>query len=94
MPLPMVHLSVAHCLIQDHGYPDSPTFYLGSIAPDAIHVRPGTAQKEKHVVHLVDQSGFQHERLRALLVQEAGTEQTEPRAFATTISSQDTPPTS
>ena len=69
MPLPMVHLSVAYHLIQDHGYPASPAFYLGSLAPDAIHMRPGTDQKDKYVVHLVDQNGFQHERLQALLTQ-------------------------
>jgi hypothetical protein len=74
----MVHLSVAHSLVQDHGYSDSPAFYLGSIAPDAIHMRPGTEQKDKHVVHFVDQTGLQRERLHALLAQG---QQAEPRAF-------------
>ena len=81
MPLPMVHLSVAHHLIQDHGYPASPAFYLGSIAPDAIHMRPGTNQKDKHVVHLVDQEGLQRERMQALLDKVDRTQQAEPRAF-------------
>jgi hypothetical protein len=63
----MVHLSVAHCLVQDHGYPATPEFYLGSIAPDAIHVRPGTDQKDKYAVHLVDADGPHLDRLRALL---------------------------
>jgi hypothetical protein len=65
----MVHLSAAHCLIQDHGYPDSPAFYLGSLAPDAIHMRPGTDQKDKHAVHLVDESGPRLDRVRALLAE-------------------------
>jgi hypothetical protein len=69
MPLPMVHLSIAHCLIHDHGHPNIPAFYLGSIAPDAIHMRPGTEQTDKHVVHFVDQDGLQRERLHALLAQ-------------------------
>ena len=29
----------------------SAAFYLGSIAPDAIHMRPGTDGKDKQVVH-------------------------------------------
>jgi hypothetical protein len=65
----MVHLAVAHSLIHEHGYPDRPAFYLGSLAPDAIHVRPGTDQSDKHVVHLVGQDGLQRERLRAFLAQ-------------------------
>jgi len=65
----MVHLSVAHCLIHDHGYPDSPAFYLGSIAPDAIHTRPGTEPKDKQAVHLVDQDGLRQDHLLALLAQ-------------------------
>ena len=58
MPLPMVHLSVAHLLIRDHGYPASPAFYLGSIAPDAIHARPGTESRDKRRVHLVGEGGL------------------------------------
>jgi hypothetical protein len=77
----MVHLSVAHCLVQDHGYPDSPAFYLGSIAPDAIHMRPGTDQKDKHAVHMVDGSGPRLDRVRALLVEKRPGEPAELRAL-------------
>ena len=69
MPLPMVHLSVAHCLVQDHGHPASAAFYLGSIAPDAIHMRPGTEPKDKQTVHLVGPYGLRWETLHALLAQ-------------------------
>ena len=81
MPLPMVHLSVARCLAQDHRYPDSPAFYLGSIAPDAIHVRPDTDQKDKHVVHLVDADGPHLDRLRALLASGEAAQACGGRAF-------------
>jgi hypothetical protein len=54
MPLPMVHLSVAVYLSEkDGGFP-SPDFLLGSIAPDAIHMRPNTGKRDKEHVHLVD----------------------------------------
>jgi len=66
----MVHLSIAHCLIHDHGYPDSPAFYLGSIAPDAIHMRSGTEPKDKQAVHLIGQDGLRQDGVRALLAQE------------------------
>jgi hypothetical protein len=65
----MVHLAVAHCIIHDHDYTASPAFYLGSIAPDAIHMRPGTDAKDKHAVHLVGRDGPNLDRLRALLAQ-------------------------
>jgi hypothetical protein len=65
----MVHLSVAHCLIRDHGYPESGEFYLGNIAPDAIHVRPGTEGQDKRAVHLFGPDGLRREPLRALLAQ-------------------------
>jgi hypothetical protein len=77
----MVHLSVAHCLVQDHAYPASPAFYLGNIAPDAIHMRPGTDQQDKYVVHLVDQDGLHREQLHALLAQGGAAQPAEKRAF-------------
>ena len=54
MPLPMVHLSVAKLLIEEHGLtPNNPgSFYLGSISPDAIHMRAGSTGKDKGVTHL------------------------------------------
>lgn len=42
MPLPMVHLLTARRWAQNRpALRDCPEFYLGVIAPDAIHTRPG-----------------------------------------------------
>jgi hypothetical protein len=52
MPLPMVHLAVAIQLGERwQNFPSSP-FLLGSIAPDAIHMRPNTIRTDKDVTHL------------------------------------------
>lgn len=52
MPLPMVHLAVA---VRSHerlnGAP-SPAFLLGSIAPDAVHVRLRAGRRHKWRTHL------------------------------------------
>jgi hypothetical protein len=71
MPLPMVHLSVARRLVERYGSPSSPAFYLGSIAPDAIHKRAGTGRADKFDVHLVGKDGLDRDRLRALLSRSA-----------------------
>ena len=52
MALPMVHLAVAHELVCTCSYRPVPAFYLGSIVPDAIHMRPGTGGEDKRAVHL------------------------------------------
>lgn len=52
MPLPMVHLAIAvqaHKLISSE---PTPAFLLGSIAPDAIHMRPNTTRNDKQKTHL------------------------------------------
>ncbi len=54
MPLPMVHLAVAVRLHEPRGAEPSPAFLLGSIAPDAIHTRPGAGREEKRGTHLLD----------------------------------------
>ena len=53
MPLPMVHLSVAKNLL-DTGFDikNKPLFYLGSISPDAIHMRKNTDRLAKTITHL------------------------------------------
>ncbi|MCP1135166.1 hypothetical protein NKT34_17850 [Paenibacillus polysaccharolyticus] len=52
MPLPMVHLSVAHQLANTLPEPlDLGAFYLGNIAPDAIHIREGTTREDKQYTH-------------------------------------------
>ena len=52
MPLPMVHLLFARELCNRYGYRLSEAFLLGSIAPDAIHVRAGSSRHDKHITHL------------------------------------------
>ena len=67
MPCPMVHLAVA-VKIHDLGQSTpSPDFLLGSIAPDAIHMRSGSGPDDKQRVHLSELNDPQHDRLRELL---------------------------
>ena len=67
MPLPMVHLAVAvHVHRQEENTP-SPDFLLGSIAPDAIHMRPNAGRDDKRRVHLSETHDPHHERVRPLL---------------------------
>jgi hypothetical protein len=63
----MVHLSIAHHLVKAYGYPSCPAFYLGSIAPDAIHMRAGTDRADKLAVHLVGRDGIDLDRVQALV---------------------------
>jgi hypothetical protein len=50
LPWPMVHFAISEIL--SNGDP-SPNLLLGSIAPDAIHMRGQVAREEKGVTHLV-----------------------------------------
>lgn len=52
MPLPMVHLYMAKKVQNYLNKEFGDYFYLGSIAPDAIHTRKGTNRKDKHKTHL------------------------------------------
>ena len=58
MPLPMVHLAVAVRLLAGREFTDWPEstdsaeFYLGSIAPDAVHARAGAGRDDKLDSHL------------------------------------------
>ncbi|CAG7616074.1 hypothetical protein PAESOLCIP111_01862 [Paenibacillus solanacearum] len=54
MPLPMVHLNVAVEYFEHGVVP--PAFLLGSIAPDAIHMRKGTNREHKRQTHLTAES--------------------------------------
>lgn len=55
MPLPMVHLAIAVRLHEGRG--PAPDFLLGSIAPDAIHMREGASREDKRLTHLPAGSG-------------------------------------
>ena len=54
MPLPMVHLSVAEKMI-GAGFPikEQPQFYLGTLSPDAIHMRQDADRLAKNITHLL-----------------------------------------
>ena len=54
MPLPMVHLGTAHGMIEEGllHIRDFPAFYLGSIAPDGVHMRKDPGPEAKVVSHL------------------------------------------
>lgn len=64
----MVHLAIAVHMHVPTGSIPTPAFLLGSIAPDAIHMRSNTGRADKQRVHLLatpDSAG--HERVRALV---------------------------
>ncbi|MCU0097506.1 hypothetical protein N7917_29750 [Bacillus sp. OR9] len=53
MPLPMVHLSVARNIAEmGVEFGDLSQFYLGSISPDAIHMKPNADKSAKRKTHL------------------------------------------
>ena len=68
MPLPMVHLAVAVRMRELQGLALTPAFLLGSISPDAIHMRPATGPDDKLRVHLRDAPDADHLRVRTLLL--------------------------
>jgi hypothetical protein len=58
MPLPMVHVSIAVKLWENEGVSEiPPSFLLGSIAPDAIHMRKNTNREDKKYTHFNIESG-------------------------------------
>jgi hypothetical protein len=53
MPLPMVHLGVARKIASTNlKLVNHPSYYLGSIAPDAIHSRVGSSKIDKTKTHI------------------------------------------
>lgn len=53
MALPMVHLLAAWLWAQDKPeLKDNPDYYLGSISPDAIHIRDGNDKSHKNEIHM------------------------------------------
>lgn len=69
MPLPMVHLAVAVQLAARQQQFPSATFLLGSLAPDAIHMRLDTGYADKQRTHLDHLEDTDHRQLQALLAQ-------------------------
>lgn len=53
MALPMVHLLAAQIWAQDKPeLKSNPDYYLGTISPDAIHIRDGNDKSHKNEIHL------------------------------------------
>ncbi len=52
MPLPIVHLGVAKEMIGKLDITDISAYYLGSISPDAVHMRKNFKREDKKVSHL------------------------------------------
>ena len=53
MPHPMIHLAVAKHILDNHPEIKKPEqFYLGSLAPDAVHFREGFHRQMKKTSHL------------------------------------------
>lgn len=53
MPLPLVHLAIAVDLATHYPLAGEAAFLLGSLAPDAIHMRPNTTRSDKNRTHLL-----------------------------------------
>ncbi|MFB9326308.1 zinc dependent phospholipase C family protein [Paenibacillus aurantiacus] len=63
MPYPMVHFAIASALCSRQ---PTPAFLIGSIAPDAVHVRGQVTRAEKGITHFVAEGQFPSlEMLRA-----------------------------
>ena len=62
----MVHLATAVRMHELESSIPNHDFLLGSIAPDAIHMRPGDAFQDKLRVHLSDVMDLRYERARDL----------------------------
>jgi hypothetical protein len=72
MPLPMVHCAIAIQLAARQKRLPSAPFLIGSIAPDAIHMRPNAGLADKHRTHLNEPADTpDHAHLQALLSQYA-----------------------
>lgn len=68
MPLPMVHLAVAMQIRTTQRQEPTASFLLGSLAPDAIHMREQASTDDKHAVHLrTTTEQLHHHTLRDLL---------------------------
>lgn len=52
MPLPIVHLGVAKNLLDKIKVDNISDYYLGSISPDAMHMRESSDREDKRISHL------------------------------------------
>lgn len=52
MPFPMIHMEVARLVKAKCGIGNTAQYYLGTIAPDAVHIRAGMSGEDKKAAHL------------------------------------------
>ena len=64
MPLPMLHLLIAHNVSDALDIDSKSQFYLGNIAPDAIHMRKVWTREEKRSLHLTEAGKELHKRIK------------------------------
>ncbi|MDQ6420474.1 zinc dependent phospholipase C family protein [Paenibacillus sp. LHD-117] len=51
MPLPLVHMCITERIFKQKGMEVNPQFLLGSISPDAIHMRENSTREDKNKTH-------------------------------------------
>lgn len=54
MPYPMAHLMIARQVLAQRPMQDPAAFVLGTLAPDAVHFRPGYHSGMKKITHFVE----------------------------------------
>ncbi|MDF2543731.1 MAG: hypothetical protein K0S47_3449 [Herbinix sp.] len=70
MPLPMVHLATAREYANETtDLLNCPEFYLGSISPDAIHMRQNILSSDKGVTHLFAEGDLWKENVTGFIKQ-------------------------
>lgn len=60
----MLHLLIAHNVCDDLDIDSKSQFYLGSITPDAIHIRKVWTREEKRSLHLTEAGKELHKRIK------------------------------
>ena len=58
MPLPMVHMCITEHIFKQKRMEMNPHFLLGSISPDAIHMREHTTREDKNKTHFNIKEGY------------------------------------
>lgn len=71
MPSFMVHLAVAYNILQHVDIEKQNQFYLGAIAPDAIHMRNGSTRQDKSKTHLRSQDNDVWEKRAIKLISDS-----------------------
>lgn len=69
MPAQMIHLAIARNILKSIKCNNHGLFYLGSLSPDAIHMRKDTGRAEKNITHFhsSDHTKWQNDALNLLI---------------------------